>query len=67
MFHEDHIAGRGINSLSHYNLVIEVFHSSPNQANKARDLAELPGNLLHSTTLNMRSQTPAQAHQSRSD
>ena len=39
-------------------LVIEVFHSSPNQADKARDLAELQGNLLQSTTLNIRSQIP---------
>ena len=38
--------------------MIEVFHSSSNQANKARDLAELQGNLLQSTTLNMRSQIP---------
>ena len=38
--------------------MIEVFHSSPNQANKARDLAELQGNLLQSTSLNMRSQIP---------
>ena len=38
--------------------MIEVFHSSPNQANKARDLAELQGNLLQITTLNMRNQIP---------
>ena len=35
-----------------------VFHSSPNQADKARDLAELQGNQLQSTTLNVRSQNP---------
>ena len=39
-------------------LLIEVLHSSPNQADKTRDLQELQGNLLQSTTLNMRSQIP---------
>ena len=48
----------GIPALDLWDFVIEVFHSSPNQANKARDLAELQGNLLQSTTLNMRSQIP---------
>ena len=48
----------GIPALDLWDVVIEVFHSSPNQANKARDLAELQGNLLQSTTLNMRSQIP---------
>ena len=33
-------------------------HTSPNQANKARKLADFPGNVLHGTTLNMRSQLP---------
>ena len=46
----------GIPALDLWDLVIEVYHSSPKQANKARDLAELQGNLLQSTTLNMRSQ-----------
>ena len=48
----------GIPALDLWDLVIEVFHSSPNQANKARDIAEPQGNLLQSTTLDMRSQTP---------
>ena len=48
----------GIPALDLWDLVIEVFRSSPNQANKARDLPELQGNLLQSTTLNMRSQIP---------
>ena len=48
----------GIPALDLWDFVIEVFHSSPNQANKARDLEELQGNLLQSTTLNMRSQIP---------
>ena len=48
----------GISALHLWNLVTDVFHSSPNQASKARDLAELQGNLLQSTTLNMRSQIP---------
>ena len=49
----------GIPAHDLWGLVIEVFHSSPNQANQARDLAELHGNLLQSTTLNMRSQIPS--------
>ena len=48
----------GIPALDLWNLAIEVFHSSPNKTNKARDLAELQENLLQSTTLNMRSQIP---------
>ena len=39
-------------------LVTETFHSSPNQTNKSRDFGEPQGNLLQSTTLNMRSQNP---------
>ena len=37
---------------------IEVFHSPPNQANKARDLGELQGNLSQRTSPSMRSQIP---------
>ena len=48
----------GIPALDLWNLVIEVFHCSPNQANNARDLAELHGNQLQNTTLNMRRQIP---------
>ena len=36
----------GIPALDLWVYVIEVFHFSPNQANKARDLVELQGNLL---------------------
>ena len=36
----------GILALDLWDLVIEVFHSSPNQADKARDLAESQENLL---------------------
>ena len=48
----------GIPALDLWDFVIEVFYSSPNQINKARYLAQLQGNLLQSTTLNMRSQIP---------
>ena len=57
----------GSSALDLWDLIIEVFHSSPNQANKARDLAELQGNMVQNTTLNMLSQKSNQAHQSRSD
>ena len=47
-----------IPALDLWDWVIEVFHSQPNQANKARDLGELQGNLSHRTPPNMRSQNP---------
>ena len=48
----------GIPALDLWDLVIEMFHSAPNQTNKARDLGELQGNLLQKTPPNIRSQIP---------
>ena len=48
----------GIPALDLWDFAIEVCHSSPIQANRARDLAELQRNLFQSTTLNMRSPIP---------
>ena len=48
----------GIPAIDLWDLVIVVFHSSPIQANSARDLAELQRNLLQSKTLRLRSQIP---------
>ena len=45
-------------ALDLWDSVIEVFHSPANQANKARDIVELQGNLLQRTTLNKRNQIP---------
>ena len=48
----------GIPALTVWDLVIEIFHSVPNQANKARYLVEFQGNLLQRRTLNKRNQIP---------
>ena len=48
----------GISALDLWASEIEVFHSPPNQANKARDLGELQGNLSQRTSPSMRSQIP---------
>ena len=48
----------GIPALDLWDSLIEVFHSSPKRAHKARDLAELQGNLSQSTTLHMKNPNP---------
>ena len=45
----------GIPALDLWDLVTEVFHSSPNQNNKIED-QKLVGNLLRNSTLHMRNQ-----------
>ena len=45
----------GIPALDLWDPVIEVFHSSPNQTNKTKDVGELQGNLSPRTPPNMRS------------
>ena len=58
----------GILALDLWDLVIEVFHSSPNQTNKTKDVREPRGNLSANTQPNMQKQIPStHAHQSRSD
>ena len=47
----------GISALNLWDLVIQVFHSQPNQINKARDL-ESQGNLSRNTTLHMENPNP---------
>ena len=48
----------GIPALDLWDLVIEVFHSSPNQTNETKYFRELQGNLSPSTPPTMRSQIP---------
>ena len=50
----------GIPALDLWDLVIEVYHSTPNQINKARDLRMFQGNLLPRTPPNMRNQIPTE-------
>ena len=57
----------GIPALDLRDLVIEVFHSSPNQTNKTKDLREPRRNLSASLQSIMRKQIQKQAHQCRSD
>ena len=47
----------GISALNLWDVVIEVFHSSPNQINKSKG-QELQGNLSRNTTLHMKNQNP---------
>ena len=47
----------GIPALGLWDLVIEVFHSSPNQINKSKG-QESQGNLSRNTTLHMKNQNP---------
>ena len=56
-----------ISALELWVFVIEVFHSSPNQANKARDLAELQGKLVAEHNAQHAKSNFNQAHQSRSE
>ena len=48
----------GILALDLWDLVIEVFHSSPNQTNKTKDVREPQGNLSATPQSNMRKQIP---------
>ena len=48
----------GIPALTLWDLVIEVFHSLPNQTNKTKDVREPQGNLSARTPHNMRNQIP---------
>ena len=48
----------GTPALDLWDLVIEVFHSSPNQTNKTKDVREPRANLSARTPPNMRSQIP---------
>ena len=48
----------GIPALDHSDLVIEVFHPSANQTNKAKYLRAFQGKLLPRTSINMRNQNP---------
>ena len=48
----------GIPALDLWDLVIEVFHSSPNQTNKAKDVREPPGNLSATPQSHKRTQIP---------
>ena len=48
----------GIPALDLWDLVIEVFHSSPNQINKTKDVRETLGNLSANLLPNMRKQIP---------
>ena len=48
----------GIPALDLWDLVIEVFHSSPNQTNKTKDVRESRGNLSATPRPNMRKQIP---------
>ena len=47
----------GIPALDLWDLVIEVFHTSPNQINKSKD-QESQGNLSRNTTLHMKNPNP---------
>ena len=57
----------GLLALDLLDLVIEVFHSSPNQTNKTKDVRQQRWNQSASPQQNMRKQIPNNAHQSRSD
>ena len=48
----------GIPALDLWDLVIEVFHSSPNQTNKTKDVREPRGNLSATPQSNMRKPIP---------
>ena len=48
----------GIPALDLWDLVIEVFHSSPNQTNKTKDEREPRRNMSRNTTLHMKNQNP---------
>ena len=48
----------GIPALDLWDLVIEVFHSSPNQTNKTKDVREPRRNLSATPQSNMRKQIP---------
>ena len=48
----------GILALDFWELVIEVFQSSPNQTDKAKDVKEPRGNLSATPQSNMRKQIP---------
>ena len=48
----------GIPALDHWDLVIEVFHSSPNKTNKTKDAREPRKNLSANTQSNSRKQIP---------
>ena len=48
----------GVPALDLGDLVIEVFHSSPNQINKSEDVREPRGNLSAITQPDMRKQSP---------
>ena len=56
-----------IAALDLWDLVFEVFHSSPNQTNKTKDVREPWGNLLANTQPNMRKTNSNHAHQSQFD
>ena len=43
----------GIHALDHWDILIEVFHSSPNQTNKTKDVREPRGNLSATLPSNM--------------
>ena len=49
----------GIPALDLWDLVIEVFHSSPNQTNKTKDVRDSRGNLSANPQPNMREQIPS--------
>ena len=48
----------GIPALDLWDFVIEVFHSSPNQTNKTKDVREPPGNLSATPQSHKRKQIP---------
>ena len=48
----------GIPALDLWDLVTEVFHSSPNQTNKTKDAREPRGNVSANTQPNMQNQIP---------
>ena len=53
----------GIPALDLWDLVVEVFHSSPNQTDKPK-VPQLQGNLLRNTTLRMKNPKSNQVQQS---
>ena len=56
----------GIPALDLWDSVIEVFHSSPNETNKTKDVKEPRGNLSATHQSNMRKPDSNHEHQSRS-
>ena len=48
----------GIPALTLWDLVIEIFHSVPNQSNKTKDVKERRSNLSATPRSNMRKQVP---------